>query len=39
MEREREYTIFDATIEVFSKIIRFIARIAIKIVKWAYEEF
>lgn len=33
------YSIVDATIEVFTKIIRSIADIAKKVIKWAYEEF
>ena len=37
--RERGYSIVDASIEVFTKIIKFFARMAMKLFKWAYEEF
>lgn len=36
---EKDYSIVDATIEVFGKIIKFVARYIAKLFRYAYEEF
>lgn len=39
MMMEEEYNILDATVEVFTKIIKAIASLAKRVIKWAYDDF